>query len=299
MATLPVTFTAAPIPATFVGTPQQFLEAIAERLVLEAEDELTFFVTGSVAPTSNVGPWLKDGTTWYVWSDDAGEYIPEILDSKSLRYIVSLDEPDAADYTFWIEIDADGDPVAIKTYNDGNWIDVYAAKFANYSTTAEMETAIETEVSDATNSFPAAARIGAGQTVDVDEAGHIVQFETVVINPDDAYDGPTYRYTAPVTGIYFVTAHVQVENIDAVAAMLEIGLRLGVNGNFNQTTCYGGTSVESPPGSRWYPQFSGLISVAAGSYLEVDIVMGDGTNTGTVGLSNGDFNVHLVQRILV
>lgn len=34
------------------------------------------FVTGSQAPTSNEGPWLKDGIEWFVWSDSVGGYVP-------------------------------------------------------------------------------------------------------------------------------------------------------------------------------------------------------------------------------
>lgn len=77
--TLPVTFRSAPLPSTWRGTPRELQDAITARLTIETQTELALFVTGSVAPVTNVGPWLKDGVTWYVWDDGSGSYIPEIL----------------------------------------------------------------------------------------------------------------------------------------------------------------------------------------------------------------------------
>ena len=37
------------------------------------------FVTGSVAPTTDQGPWLKNGVEWYVWSSVDGGYVPQGL----------------------------------------------------------------------------------------------------------------------------------------------------------------------------------------------------------------------------
>lgn len=72
---VPVTFKAAPLPFNFSGTPQQFLDAVVARLSLESGESIGFFVIGSTAPTSNVGPWLKNGTTWYVWNVATGAYV--------------------------------------------------------------------------------------------------------------------------------------------------------------------------------------------------------------------------------
>lgn len=37
------------------------------------------FVTGSIAPTTDQGPWLKNGVEWYVWSSTDGGYVPQGL----------------------------------------------------------------------------------------------------------------------------------------------------------------------------------------------------------------------------
>lgn len=64
------------LPEGFCGTPQQLAQAIADRLIIQVQQNLSSFVTGSIAPTSNVGPWLKDCTDWYIFDDATGGYIP-------------------------------------------------------------------------------------------------------------------------------------------------------------------------------------------------------------------------------
>lgn len=64
------------LPEGFCGTPQELAQAIADRLIIQADPFSSSFATGSVAPTSNVGPWLKDCETWYTWDDATGGYVP-------------------------------------------------------------------------------------------------------------------------------------------------------------------------------------------------------------------------------
>lgn len=73
---LPITIQMAALPPQVRWTPQQLGDAIAARLSLVTAQTFALFVAGSTAPLSNVGPWLKDGTTWYVWYDSLGAYAP-------------------------------------------------------------------------------------------------------------------------------------------------------------------------------------------------------------------------------
>lgn len=74
---LPIQIVMSALPPSVRWTPQQLGDAIAQRLSLQTQQEFALFVTGSTAPTSNVGPWLRDGLTWYVWDDVSGSYILE------------------------------------------------------------------------------------------------------------------------------------------------------------------------------------------------------------------------------
>jgi hypothetical protein len=77
---LPVAFRVSPLPPDFRGTPQAFMEAIVERLSLDTLEQLALITIGPVAPTSDIGPWLKNGTTWYVWDAGTGAYVPQTFE---------------------------------------------------------------------------------------------------------------------------------------------------------------------------------------------------------------------------
>lgn len=64
------------LPEGFCGTPQQLAQAIADRLIIQSDPVNSSFAIGSTAPTSNVGPWLKDCSTWFVFDDATSSYVP-------------------------------------------------------------------------------------------------------------------------------------------------------------------------------------------------------------------------------
>lgn len=55
---------------------QQFANDFAARLIVTPNQNNSTFVTGSVEPTSNVGPWLKNCEEWFVFDDATGRYVP-------------------------------------------------------------------------------------------------------------------------------------------------------------------------------------------------------------------------------
>lgn len=57
-------------------TWQDALNTIVSLIAVSPNQQYATFVTGSQAPTSNQGPWLKDGLEWFVWSDSVGGYVP-------------------------------------------------------------------------------------------------------------------------------------------------------------------------------------------------------------------------------
>ncbi len=291
--TLPVTFRASPLPTNFGGTPQEFLDALVERLSIESQDELSFFVTGSVAPTSDVGPWLKDGTTWYVWDVITGAYIPLVLAIESLRYIASQTAPDQNKYIFWIVLDVTGKAQSIKYYSGGAWKDIYEDKFLEYSTTTQMNAAILFAVTANRNRYPSSASLSGTQAVPVDTDAHKIEFDVADINPSDTYDVALFRYKALVDGYYEAAAFFQVDNDTATAASLEFALNITKNGG--AAVIGKGLQIPSPSGARWWPDCSGMVFLAVNDYLEVYLTMNDTVNTGSVNVSSGAFTVKLIQ----
>lgn len=318
---LPLTISMGPLPPNMAWTPQELADAIAARLTITTQQSLSLFASGSTEPTSNVGPWLKDGITWYVWDDGTGAYIPQVLPSASLRYIIGETEPDPADYNFWIQTTALLEPLAVKTYYNGAWTDVYASSLggymttadfntaiANYSTTAQMNTAISAALSNYSTTGQMNAAIAAGQFLSYPGQGTSLAPQSILANgvavevvidsdPINPSPGPinigSSRYIAPVAGIYSVAVTSQFENDDANAATVEVGLGVYKNGANAGLGDLDGTPA--PNGSRWSPTFTALISLAAFDYIQLYATVADGIGTGHVDLGTFRFSVWRVS----
>lgn len=101
-----VTVTASPLPSNFLGTPQQLVEALLDRLEITVDGNS--FVIGDVQPDGNQGPWLKNGTQWYVWNEDTSTYAPLDVSASITEQIyigdVSATTPDPAKYSLWLQL---------------------------------------------------------------------------------------------------------------------------------------------------------------------------------------------------
>ncbi len=295
--TLPISIAMGSLPANIKVTPQQLADMIAARLSLVTSQTFSLFVSGSTEPSSNVGPWFKNGDELWVWSNTAGAYVPINIPQESLGYFIGFSAPDHTKIQFWIQTDSGGSPLALKTWFSGAWVDVYATEFASqlssYSTTTAMNAAIAAAVGGATMpTYPGQAGLaGAPQVVAVDAAPHKIIFDAAVINPAPApINLALSRYVAPAAGIYSASVLIQVDNSTGVAASMQAESVLYKNG---APTAYGAVDeTPSPSGSRWYPKFAGvLIPLAQNDYLELWAMFQDGTNTGNVHVEQVYFNV--------
>lgn len=144
---LPVTIDFGALPNTGQGyTPQEFADRLGLNGQIFTAQDFALFTTGATAPTSDTGPWAKDGNTWYYWDNVTGTYIPFIIEQSSLGYWIGSVAPDPTVYNFWIETTAGGSPLALKTYYAAAWVDVYATVIGNYPTIAQMNAAIAAAV---------------------------------------------------------------------------------------------------------------------------------------------------------
>lgn len=86
---------ASQLPPDFNGDPQEFFEALVERMEIQSPVGTNFFVVGDAEPSSNQGPWLKNGDRWYVFDVDLGKYVPINIDDSLHILVVGPDTPDA------------------------------------------------------------------------------------------------------------------------------------------------------------------------------------------------------------
>ena len=299
--TLPITLQVGALPPNVRWTPQQLIDAAFARASLVTSASFALFVAGSTEPSSNVGPWLKDGNTWYVWSDVDGGYVPQTIASSSLGYIISSSAPDPLLYQVWIETAVGGSPLAVKTYFSGAWVDVYAATLASYQTVAAMAayyTSAQTDAAIAAAvggisfaNYLAQAGLFTPQVIPVDAASHLIVWDTAILNPAPSpLSIATSRYVAPAAGVYSVSFTSQVTNNTGTPASMQAQIQLFKNGI---VTDFGATDeTPSPSGARWYPKMPiMMIALAVNDYLELWVMLNDGVNTGNCNLEQTYFNV--------
>lgn len=122
---------AAPLPTTFKGTPQQWADELVRRMKIVSASGTNFFVTGDVEPTSNVGPWLKGGTQWWVFDEATKRYVPlDISASETRWYWMGNATPPDINPPVWLKTSKDpsttdpgfGEPQSWYTWNGANWV---------------------------------------------------------------------------------------------------------------------------------------------------------------------------------
>jgi microcystin-dependent protein len=143
-----------------VGSPQDIFDALEARAEIVTDQSYSLFVTGPTAPTSDEGPWFKNGNTLWVWDVGTGAYVPIMLDSKSLRYLVTQTLPaDNTDYDVIFLLDPGsspaGAPIGVMLWYNGAWVDLNSS--TGYVTVGSMNAAIAAAIAAATVSLPTGA----------------------------------------------------------------------------------------------------------------------------------------------
>lgn len=299
---LPLTIDFGVIPNTGNGyTVQEMADRFGLNARIFTGQSFALFTTGATSPTSDTGPWAKNGNTWYYWDTGTGSYVPFLVPQESLEYYVGSTTPDQTVYQFWIQLDGSGSPLALKTYYGGAWVDVYATTLAGYvtsttlagySTTSQMNSAISSAIAGI-NSYPAQANNSVAQTIGVDGAAHKVTLDQAFINSAPSpFDTTNSRYVAPVAGIYAVSANTQFDNNTGTASGMQVNISVYKNGSPTSPPLGDLDNTPSPSGSRWSPGFGGLlIQLALSDYVELWASLDDGVNTGNMNMTSCTFNV--------
>jgi hypothetical protein len=121
----------APLPATFKGSPQDLAVLMIQRMKILSPNGTNFIFIGDIEPTSNVGPWLKGGTQWYVWDDAIKRYVPlDISASETVWFWHGASVPPSTPPFVWLKTtkdatDADptiGTPIGWYLFDGANWV---------------------------------------------------------------------------------------------------------------------------------------------------------------------------------
>lgn len=119
------------LPSTFRGTPQDLASAMVTRMEIQSPSGTNFIFTGDVEPTSNVGPWLKNGTQWYVWSSSLNQYVPQDLSASiTIPFFISNSQPPSTTPPVWLQTTQDatdqdpnnyGEPIGWFVWDGAQW----------------------------------------------------------------------------------------------------------------------------------------------------------------------------------
>lgn len=117
------------LPATFKGTPNDLFVAMLQRMKIVSPSGQSFFIISDTEPSSNLGPWLKNGRQWWIFDSELKRYVPiDISASEKIWFQISVDVPATAEPPLWLRVAADGNPVSWNWWNGAEWIDFTSLK---------------------------------------------------------------------------------------------------------------------------------------------------------------------------
>lgn len=119
------------IPPTFIGIPSELAAEMVRRIRIVSPSGTNFIFIGDTEPTSNVGPWLKNGTQWWVFSNDLKRYVPlDITASQVNWYFIGNSTPPNSTPPVWLKTTKDateadpthGEPIGWNVFDGANWV---------------------------------------------------------------------------------------------------------------------------------------------------------------------------------
>lgn len=110
------------LPGTLDMTPNEFAVELVQRLKIVSPTGTSFITVGDTEPTSNLGPWLKGGTQWWVFSDATNRYIPlDISESETVPFFFGATTPTSTPPTFWLRTNSAGSGLSWYSFANGVW----------------------------------------------------------------------------------------------------------------------------------------------------------------------------------
>jgi hypothetical protein len=181
----------APLPVDFRGTVQELFEEMIRRLSILSPVGTNFFVVGTVEPSSNVGPWLRNGTQWWVFDETEGRYVPgDITESLPPLFFIQDTNPGTPgpdQPLVWIRTNQDR-IVGIYGWDGTAW--QASANITHSGTTAQrptlpvdLEEFYDTDINVLLRYERGAWRTAAGSPGDVKAVTHVTLVEAKRFNP--------------------------------------------------------------------------------------------------------------------
>lgn len=249
---------AAALPPGFKGDPQTMLTAFAQRLIVTPSEPWSSFINGGAQPSSNVGPWLKDGMEFRVWSDLLGTYTYHRQDGRGIipgTLPLSALQGTATPKTALI-FDASGVPATV-------------------SGTPQQ---VLTVGSDGVPLFTSPAggnyftlRMLVSQTYATNNTPVQVKFDNVGACQNVVPDTANYRVPVTAGSVWFFRVSAQINHINGLTPDWEHFINIRPNQD-NSLVLGGNSSGEAAAGSpRSGVYASGIYAFGSAGYVDVAI----------------------------
>lgn len=120
-----------PLKGDFNGSPQDLADEIIKRSKIVSPIGTNFIYIGDAEPTSDVGPWLKHNTQWWVFDSEIKRYVPlDISESETQWFHVGASTPTTSTPPVWLKTTKDqtetdpsiGNPVGWYVFNGTGWV---------------------------------------------------------------------------------------------------------------------------------------------------------------------------------
>ena len=264
----PVTFSLslAPLPSTFDLTPQEFAQAIVDRLLITPSEPWSSFRNGGSTPTSDIGPFLKNSQEWMVWNSATGAYISQVQDGSGIRAAtVPLSAMAQVAGVGSVLISNPSKAVAELPLSSGT-----TGQFLKNDGTAP----VWADLNLPTKNYFEVALTGANQALNT-AGGYVpIIFDTILNKSDGVtFDVNTGAVTVKSGEVWYFYTSLQLEDSAAPSTNLQIILR--VQGTLTRAV---GSVVNVPAtSSRLAPSACGVMAIGVDDLVKVYIEVTEDT----------------------
>ena len=255
----PVSFniTAGAVPENFEGGLQATLNMFAERLIIAPSVPWSSFVLGPAQPSSNSGPWFKDGQELRVWSDVLATYLPVSVNGAGIitgTLPISAIEQLTPQQVLISDINGDvsvvgGTAGQIMTVDDGG----------------------TPAFNDPNTSQLFSANVGVNFPYASDGNNRLIPFSLAYGSQDAQFDVIAFKFkiSANIVGRWFFYASVAIQDINTASTNVSHTLSIARNGGLSGTQSATTGHLQAVPTNGL--AVSGIFDAALNDTFEVQI----------------------------
>lgn len=263
----PVTFnlSLAPLPANANNyTPQQWAQAVVDRLTIAPSAPWSSFQNGGSIPSSDVGPILFNGMQWKVWDSGAGEYVDLVVEGGGL-----------VSRTVELNALADQSPGGVLYYDAAGHADILASASGvtgDVITLAGSGLPVWQTLPAPVTSAYFEVNLSGNFDVTTDATHVALPFNIVKNQANVAFDTALYRVPVTAGSVWFFWANIEFSRTTTDPSTdVQISVEVRPNGNSNVGV--GGFTGYTADQGQTGVSCSGVLPFVANGYADCSVAV--------------------------